>query len=809
MLGFSISAQWRSLPIRSQQEFNASMSGGEGEQYLHGMSRCLTQPDYIYVGQDVCGSWRSIDGGTTWKKNKDKGLYMQYSQSIEVDPIDPNKVFIAVDQGSIWMGKVLNYEGIYQSLDGGESWIQVLNSVQSSVRKMRHLIAYSLPSMANANTSPTRWYSADSQSLWRSDLSGNSGSWSQVASIPTTSIVTDVITHPTSIDTVYVATESGLYISTNGGANLAAIPFFASKKVTAVLMNKALPNKVYVTVSGEGIYISTDKGATFSLNNIVISGANVNTSIYRAVMNPGFPEQIYLIGAESSNKNWVTNNGMVSWSLLPSSVTFPGLGRETGWRRYLDGVFCGICPNPSNKTNAIGTSRSTFHKITNSGALVSESATGFTGNASMQTDFSIAFHPYDKNVFGIFCFDVGPRMTSTEGNWFYPADPILYTWRTTGITKWAGSYSAAFQPLQGSKVVLASIGHYISGGQSQIMRSSDNGLSWGANPVTVVNGDVTSFLQPYHCIVFDPVTPTIVYAGSLVSTDAGLTFSQMTFPSEYLTPTITYAPTPSVCGISKASGTNVTSVFAVDGNRKYILRSDDHGVNWFLFANLSALGGSAKYLDSSPTVAVHPTNPNVIFTLDGTHDLMKVTYNPTIPSASKVSLNVFSAMPSWIPTDVKAINQIRRIGIDPIDPNVMYVTMLISGMPSVYRSLDGGQTWASISDELNYQGGCVVVNPHTREVYKGSMSGTSIYPSPLNSLVISPAEKATSLLVYVDTYKSILWITNNEEFTKYSIYSISGRLMKQFEGNSTSLLDLSPGMYVLTARGHSPVKFVK
>jgi hypothetical protein len=99
-------SQWTSLPIRSLEEFNAGAAGGEGEQWLHGFSRCLTQPDYVYAAQDVCGSWRSTDGGTTWKKNRDKGLYLAYSQSIEVDPIDPNRVFIVVDKSSVWMGSV-------------------------------------------------------------------------------------------------------------------------------------------------------------------------------------------------------------------------------------------------------------------------------------------------------------------------------------------------------------------------------------------------------------------------------------------------------------------------------------------------------------------------------------------------------------------------------------------------------------------------------------------------------------------------------------------------------------------------------
>jgi photosystem II stability/assembly factor-like uncharacterized protein len=797
-ISINIFCQWTSLPIRSQTEFNAGAVGGEGEQYLQGFSRCLTNPDYIYAGQDVCGSWRSIDGGTTWKKNLDKGLYLQYSQSIEVDPINPNLVFIAVNQGAVWPGKANNYQGIYKSTDGGNSWALVLNSNPNSVRKMRHLIAYSLPSKPNATSSPTRWYAADVNGLWRSDMSGENGSWTKIAYLPATVGIIDVITHPTSIDTVYVASETGLYRSTNGGANLAKVTQFGSKVVTSVLMNAALPNKVYVTVSGEGMYLSVDNGATFTKTPTMTGLKDISTSIYRAVMNPGFPEQIYLIGLESSKTTWISNDSGLTYILLPAATTFPGFGRETGWRRWLDGNFAGICPNPLDKTNAIGTSRSTFHKVTNSGATVSESATGFTGNAAMQTDRSIAFHPFDPNVFGIFCFDVGPRITSTAGNWFYNADPALSTWRTYNMIKWAGSYSAAYQPIQGSKIVVASIGMYIS--TNQLMRSTDNGLTWGSAPITP---NITDRLQAFHFIAFDQEIPTIVYAGDQISTDAGLTFNTIAFPASYTV----NGEIPITCGVSQDPVTKKSYVFAIDGNRKIILRSDDHGASWFKFFDLSTVSGSARFLDSTPTFAAHPSDPNVVFALDANRDLLKITYNPLTSTVTTKGLNSFAALPSWMPADVKTFNQIRRIGIDPVDPNVMYVSMLVSGIPSVYRTLDGGTNWTSISDDLNYQGGCLVVNPHTRELYKGSMSGTYKYPAPpVSSLSSTNFPKINLVYSTENQLLNVIGALDNESFR---ICDTMGKSILQFRGTTVSISELPKGVFVLTNSSGVSQKFIK
>ena len=252
-------------------------------------------------------------------------------------------------------------------------------------------------------------------------------------------------------------------------------------------------------------------------------------------------------------------------------------------------------------------------------------------------------------------------------------------------------------------------------------------------------------------------------------------------------------------------------VFAMDGNRRFILRSDDKRANWFLFADLSALEGSAKFLDSSPTFAVHPTNPNVIFALDAQHDIMKVTYNPNFDPtkpASKLSLNSFAALPSWMPAGVKTFNQVRKIGIDPVDPNVMYVSMLVSGIPSIYRTLNGGQTWASISDDLNYQGGCVVVNPHTRQVFKGSMSGTSIYPAPSTNGVELIHENQ-ALRVYYDSKNQQLTVLGALPTNSFQIFDIMGRLVTQFTGASTSISALSEGVYFLSDERHKSTKFVK
>ena len=170
---------WRVMPIRSQEEFEQGKIGGEAEQHNHGIARSLYNPDVIYLSHDIAGTWKSTDAGETWNKSICKGLWLQFGQAIEVDPVDPDTLFIIVQQSYNYKTSE-SYEGIYRSTDAGESFEQVLEAPVASFRAYTHNIAYDL---STANGSPaTRWYAGFSDNgLYRSDNSGDN--WTQVSSL--------------------------------------------------------------------------------------------------------------------------------------------------------------------------------------------------------------------------------------------------------------------------------------------------------------------------------------------------------------------------------------------------------------------------------------------------------------------------------------------------------------------------------------------------------------------------------------------------------------------------------------------------
>jgi hypothetical protein len=869
---------WRVLPIRSQLEAARDSVGGEGEQIFHGFARCLNHPEYIYGCHDVMGSWRSIDGGNTWKKNLDNGSWLPFTRSIEVDPVNPNLVFMETNH-SWWYtyptdktpeygyAGTLLLDGLYRSTDGGTNWEQVLNAkFDNSTRAMRQLIAYSKASMATPNTSPTRWYSSfDYNALYRSDNGGNNGTWVKCALIDT--LINNVVPHPTLPDVVYVSTFGGLYKSSNAGATLVSDARFAGDNVTSVLINPQDPNKMYVVVyndpmlpdfttpnplfTNNGMYVSTDGGINFTrpvFMHPTKPGTVVTNECQLAYMNPGFPEQIYWVsGNIYGSLTQVTNDGGISWSnTLASSITFPGLERETGWRRRITGKFASILPNSKDKyAPAIATGSSTIVKIVDidkSTPQIIESATGFTGNSSTAWSDAISFHPNNPDVVMFSCNDIGPRTSTTKGSWFHEPDPAMYKWwQQDQRIGWAGSYSADYQYATGnasSTNVVASVGMYNE--RAQLMHSSDLGVTWDScvtvlpwktiagtdsmamhkNPITNVTSlqpvwDVDHYKQAFLFVGFDPEVgyENYCYSGTMMSTDGGYTFNHINFPPASYSGTITTRNSesdvlPTVLGISK-SPDGKSHIIALSAFKSSVWRSDDHGTSWYPI--MPKRSPSLKGFDRTIAFAVHPTDPNVFFCMNpATRDLMKVVYNPATQTYTDVPLPIFGFFSANIPAAVKASNQIRFIAVDPIDPNYIYVSMSVSGIPNVWRTTNGGSTWEPL-DGITCHEGAMKVNPYTRELYRGSMAGVWIYGTPQTSLttVQNTHIVSTKLRIFVDRSSNSLRIFGAADNERFSIFDLSGRVLQQFVGESTSLKNLSQGVFILKSSQHQPIKFLK
>lgn len=681
------SNEWRLMPIRSRQEFAEGRLGGEAEQHPHGIARCLAHPNVIYISHDVTGPWRSSNAGHTWRKTLAAGLYVSHGQSIEVDPLDPDSVFITVDNTYNFLAA--GAEGLYRSRDGGESFERVLavapNYDSSLHRIHRHNIAYDLSSVTASNA--VRWYAAFPDSgLYRSDDGGDTWGGGPVSSLSGHAVIYGVHTHPADGQTVFVASSEGLRVSYVRGAGLQPLGNLPVGAVSSLAIHPMTPSTIYATLHAQGLYRSLDGGSTFSLLR--------SFDASRVFMNPGHPDVLYLTGVSA---NTITSHDAgQTWIEDMVTVPAPGLGRSGGWKGRIAGELSGIVPNPRNPNEAVAFSRATLWKTTDGGQTFVDSSTLFSGYACTWGFKAIAFDRFDSDRFATFNCDVGMAITSNRTDYFERRNDQAWNWYSQGLVSWVGAYAGDIQPIPGSDVIVASVGYYFD---TQLMRTANAGQTWQL---------VTTSAHRNFFLSFHPDDPSVVYAGNKISHDAGLTFTPVNFGAYN-------SLSPEIVGMCSAQA---NTIYAMDvPAREYLLRSDDRGATWVEYAHP---GWAFRRLDSFPTFGADPVDPNKVYTMDSNHDLA-----------------IFDGT-NWTSTGVLALagdadvgNFVRYVAVDPNRPEVIYAGTSAAGLPCIFRSTDGGQLWQDITFNLPRIGmNAISVNPHTGELFRGSTVGTWVFPPP-------------------------------------------------------------------------------
>ncbi len=91
----------------------------------------MEDPDTMFMGTRLPAVFRSRDAGRTWTKVCGADVIEQTSMigpnrvlAVRIDPLDHRKIWAGVEHG-----------GVYQSLDGGDTWARVRNGLDDSVSR--------------------------------------------------------------------------------------------------------------------------------------------------------------------------------------------------------------------------------------------------------------------------------------------------------------------------------------------------------------------------------------------------------------------------------------------------------------------------------------------------------------------------------------------------------------------------------------------------------------------------------------------------------------------------------------------------
>ncbi len=673
--------QWRILPIRSEEEYRQGRIGGEAEQHPQGIARSASNPDVIYLSHDVGQVWRSTDNGRTWDHPLCRGMFAKCGQSIAVDPVDPDTVLAVIDEA--WDYYSRDYQGLYRSTDGGESWDLVLQTETQHQRSHQENVAWAPSSVTRAGA--RRWYAAfPANGLYLSDDGGRS--WRRVRDLSDHEMIYAVRVHPTDPESILMASSEGLFCSGDAGATLRRLGDLPAGPVGSISLSPRDPSDLHVTVVGAGLFRSRNGGTQFER-------VHAFDAMY-AFVHPTQRDLIYLVGRRGAG-TLVTRDGGDSWT-KPKMEPAPGLNRDTGsWKFGFDGAHSAVLPDPRNPDSAVGYSRATLWRTEDAGRTFRDSSTLWTGYAWGWFTRAVAFDRFDPDRFAFFLYDVGMVITDNGGA-FFRRRSSPWEWKRDGLIAHSGMYSGDIAPVPGSETVVCTVGMYWD---TVLIRSENAGREWQiADPATA--------RRLY--VAFHDRDPSVVYAGRTISTDGGRTFQPVPFLAQH---------EADIMGHSHAQP---DTVYAVDRMRRTVFRSDDRGRNWRVYAKTDwALG----QLDAKPTFLVDPGNADRFYSIDRAGDLA------LFDGRSWRSLGVLEHVGA---PDHR--NFVRRIAVDPRHPNVIYAGTHATGLPFLFRSVDGGESWADITRNQPRMGaGGLAVSPHTGDVFTGGCIGTRVLGPPYPS----------------------------------------------------------------------------
>lgn len=211
-----------------------------------------TNPDIIYIGAPSGGFWRTDDGGQTWITHTDILPTLGVSEII-VDYTNPVVIYMGTGDRDASDAPGL---GVWKSLDGGITWAPSNNGMgNATVGRM--LIHPTDNQTLFAATSTGIYKTTDAGELWYKTKSGN---------------FKEIVYKPGNPEIIYAATGGVFNRSQDGGENFDVISSGLPGGARGVIaVSASSPEIVYFLLTNQdsfkGIYQSTDSGLTFTVRS--------------------------------------------------------------------------------------------------------------------------------------------------------------------------------------------------------------------------------------------------------------------------------------------------------------------------------------------------------------------------------------------------------------------------------------------------------------------------------------------------------------------------------------------------------------
>ena len=599
-----------------------------------------TNPRIMYAGVDSNDMtiYRSTDAGSSWHLVHVTG----HNSGITISPLDPDIVLYTNLEAAIQL-----------TLDGGETWQSVLGTNPDDGTALPFTaIAFSQDHPNIVYTTGLRSgdmrggiWPAEPADVFRSTDSGET--WRKVGTCETCSSVQTIVVQEGDPNTVWVAADGGLQVSTDGGGTWSGsligyidqrarenIQELEPPQVVGVALQPGNPATILAASSNYGMFRSTDGGITWTRNNLGLTASKLH-HVHFASSNPNVAyvtthEGVFRSG--DAGQSWTERSEGLAYKFVTPLAIDPN---------DEDVLYVGTATevyttHPRHKNRGMHDGEG-LYKSTDGGKSWTRSDNGIYEAKISQ----MATHPTIP-------FNLWVGGESGRGNFFSPdgGDSWLFSPSITA------HYPMVYAFSHDIPTVIYATGWLRSG---ELAASTDGGASWytlahkldaGLSAETKRLGLRTDGATDFHMhgLAVAPSDSSIIYVGSV---------------HDAVYPDLTF---------------NLAGA--------HIFKSTDGGRTFPEMSN----GFPIETKTSINAIVVHPRNPDIAYAMTTLHE-------------SETAIGVYKTTDgakSWFPVNNGLDIFTNDLQIDPITPDVLYAAT----EGGVYKTTDGGQIWRKASTGL-------------------------------------------------------------------------------------------------------------
>jgi photosystem II stability/assembly factor-like uncharacterized protein len=515
----------------------------------------------IFVGAASGGVWKTTNGGQTWATTSDDFAALGIAD-IVINPLNPDVIYVATGDGDA----TDTYSfGVVKSTDGGNTWN--LTGLQFQITNFttcrRMVINPSNPNILMVATNNGLYRTTNGGTNWTSVQSGNF--W-------------DVKLNPADPNIAYAATTNQIYRSTNGGVNWNSVATISSSTRIALAVTPADSSSVYALSSNSngafnGFYRSTNTGSSFSL---VSSSPNILSSSSTGSGTSGQGWYDLSIAVDPTNANivyvggvniWKSTNGGANWSLRTywtssSSVQTVHADHHMlyfgGTNRLYSANDGGLDVSTNGGVNwtyiSSGVCVTQYYRISTSQTNSNVVLCGAQDNSSSLMT-ATSFTMTEATGDGM-----EQAINPSNANIMFTSSYYGYLSRSTnGGSSWTDLTKPNDNGGWVTPYVIDPNNHTsLVAGYTGVWKSTNNGTNW-SKISTFTN---STSLNVIHVA---PANSNYIYAGHSsalwCTTDGGTTWSQITLPYSSLTSLTSHHTNPDVIWITMSGYSSTNKVF--------------------------------------------------------------------------------------------------------------------------------------------------------------------------------------------------------------------------------------------------------